>query len=74
MISLTANEDADKGMNIMVGRYITPEILLRYEMSLEDSQDYTVNLEYWISQRISLQSYYSQARESGIELNWSKDY
>jgi len=57
-----------------VGRYITPEILLKYEMSLEDSQDYTVNLEYWINRRLSLQSYFSQAKESGIEVNWSKDY
>ena len=47
---------------------------LKYQQSLEDNGDYTVNLEYWISRHLSLQSYYSERRSSGVELNWSRDY
>ena len=74
MIQLKQSEDQDQSLSLVVGKYITPQILLKYEQSLSDNQVYSLNLEYWINRHLRLQSFYSEQRHSGVEAIWRKDY
>jgi hypothetical protein len=74
MMQLRAGENPDEGLSLVVGKYVTPQILLKYEQSLKDRQKYTVNAEYWLTRNLRIETRLSQAHSTGIELNWSTDY
>lgn len=74
MIQLKQSEEKDQDLSLVVGKYITPQVLLKYEQSLSERQTYTVRLEYWITRHLSLQSFYSEQRSSGVEARIRKDY
>lgn len=74
MIQLKQDEDQDQGLSLVVGKYITPQVLLKYEQSLSEGQSHTVHLEYWINRYLSLQTFYSERKQSGVELRVRKDY
>lgn len=74
MMQLQAGEDPDDGLSLVVGKYVTPQILLKYEQSLKDRQKYTVNAEYWLTRNLRIETRLSETRSTGIELNWSTDY
>jgi autotransporter translocation and assembly factor TamB len=66
--------NAGAGTSLEIGKYLTPEILLQYEIDLSTGRGLGVSMEYRISQRIRVNTHFSQVDRSGIELNWSKDY
>jgi hypothetical protein len=74
MMQLRAGENPDEGLSLVVGKYVTPQILLKYEQSLKDRQKYTVNAEYWLSRQLRIETRLSETQSTGIELNWSTDY
>jgi hypothetical protein len=59
---------------LVVGKYLNSRTLIKYEQNLENTGSYLVNLEYVLTRRIKLETYVDQASETGIEINWSKDY
>jgi hypothetical protein len=60
---------------LMVGKFITPDIVLKYNQSLEKSGTYFMNLEYTLNRYFKLISTYGQGEEaSGAELRWFKRY
>jgi autotransporter translocation and assembly factor TamB len=59
----------------MVGKFITPDIMLKYHQSLEKSGTYFMTLEYSLNRYFKLVSTYGQGEEaSGGEIQWSKRY
>ena len=74
MMQLRAGENPDEGLSLVVGKYVTPQILLKYEQSLKDRQKYTVNAEYWLTRNLRIETRLSETRSTGIELNWGTDY
>ncbi|UCE03698.1 MAG: translocation/assembly module TamB [Candidatus Latescibacterota bacterium] len=65
---------AGAGTSLEIGKYLTPEILVQYEIDLQTGRGLGVSLEYRLSQRVRLNTHFSQVDRSGIELNWTKDY
>lgn len=69
MVDLGTNSAG--GSTLMVGKYLTPRILLKYNKSLEKSGTYFMTLEYTLSRYFRLLSTYGQGEEgSGLELRW----
>ncbi|PID81034.1 hypothetical protein CSB20_04435 [bacterium DOLZORAL124_64_63] len=63
--------DSQGGSTLMVGKFLTPRILLKYNKSLEKSGTYFMTLEYTLSRYFRLLSSYGQGEEgSGLELRW----
>jgi hypothetical protein len=59
---------------LVVGKYLNNRTLLKYEQNLENSGTYLINLEYLLTKRIKFETFIDQASETGMEINWSKDY
>jgi len=67
--------DSSGGSTFMVGKFISPEIMVKYHASLEHSGTYFMTLEYTLSRYFKLVSTYGQGEEaSGAEIQWSKRY
>jgi len=67
--------DSNGDSTIMVGKFITPRVLLKYNQSLEKSGTYFMTMEYRLSQYFKLLSTYGQGEEaSGLELKWTRRY
>jgi translocation and assembly module TamB len=63
-----------KKTSLTVAKYLSRRTLLRYEQDVWRGNDLELNLEYWLTQRLKLESHYSKNRQSGVEMNWSRDY
>jgi hypothetical protein len=48
--------------------------LIKYEQNLENTGAYLLNLEYYLTKSVKFETYIDQASETGLEINWSKDY
>ncbi len=73
MVEMGSDSQGDN--TIMVGKFITPKILLKHNQSLEKSGTYYMTLEYALSRYFKFISTYGQGEEaSGLELKWSKRY
>jgi hypothetical protein len=48
--------------------------MLKYEQSLESAAGFLINLEYYVTQRLKLETFIDEKSETGIEINWSRDY
>ncbi len=67
--------DSSGGSTLMVGKFITPDIILKYNQSLENSGTYFMTLEYSLNRYFKMVTTYGQGEEaSGAELRWSKRY
>ena len=67
--------DSQGGSTIAAGKYIGPQILLKYHQSLEASGTYFMTLEYFVTSMIRVVSTYGQGEEaSGLELKWLRRY
>jgi len=59
---------------LVVGKYLNSRTLIKYEQNLENTGAYLINLEYVLTKRIKFETFIDQASETGVEINWSKDY
>jgi autotransporter translocation and assembly factor TamB len=73
MVQMGSDSSGDS--TLMVGKFITPDIVLKYSQSLEKSGTYFMNLEYSLNRYFKVITTYGQGEEaSGGELRWSKRY
>ena len=67
--------DSAGGSTLVLGKYINPRLLLKYNQSLEMSGTYFMTMEYTLSRVFKLISTYGQGEESsGLELRWQRRY
>jgi hypothetical protein len=67
--------DTEGGGRLVLGKFINPKLLLKYQLSLERSGTYLMTLEYSLSQAFKLISSYGQGEDaSGLELRWLRRY
>ncbi len=59
---------------LTVGKYINSRTMLKYEQGLENTANFLVNLEYQITRQFKLETFIDQDSETGLELNWSREY
>jgi hypothetical protein len=59
---------------LIVGKYLNNKTLLKYEQNLDDPSAYLINLEYFLTKRIKLETFIDQMSNTGAEINWTRDY
>ena len=73
MISLEQSGSTSDRASLVVGKYLSPRVLVKYVHDLEE-QGYSVNMEYWLRGGLRLMTTTSRYNQSGMELNWTRDY
>jgi len=74
VISLEQSEDTADRASLVVGKYLSPRVLLKYVLDLEEGRGYAINVEYWLRGGLRVLTTTSRYNRSGMELNWSHDY
>ncbi len=59
---------------LTVGKYLNTRTMLKYEQGLENTANFLINLEYQLTKRFKIETFIDQSQETGLELNWSKEY
>lgn len=72
MLSIRRAEGTDSQSSLVVGKYLTPRALLKYEQALESATSFFINLEYALSRHFKLETLIGTQGKSGIEIGWSK--
>ena len=62
------------GNALVIGKYLSPRILLKYEQAIQSSADFLVNLEYLLTRRLRVETFYGRQSQSGAEINWISEY
>lgn len=71
---LTLSRGRDGQSTLTIGKYVTRRALLKYEQSLEESATFLIDLEYFLTQTLRLETFLGQQQQSGLEFNWTRDY
>lgn len=73
---VTINQGArdDQASSLVLGKYLSPKVLLSYEQFLDADSNFRVKLEYNLSRSFDIQTTVGQGDASGIDLLWSRDY
>ncbi len=74
MVTFQQSTRDPKKSALLVGKYLNSRTMIKYEQGLENTTEFLINLEYYLTRRLKLETYIDQASETGIEINWSKDY
>ncbi len=67
------NEQAG-GRSVVIGKYISTRVLLKYEQALGDRAMFFVNLEYLLTKHFRLETLIGHESQSAVELNWTKEH
>lgn len=59
---------------LTVGKYINSRTMLKYEKGIENTANFLINLEYQITRQFKLETFIDQNSETGLEINWSREY
>ena len=74
LISYNQAADQDESSSLMVGKYLSPKLLVKYEQLLDRRNAYFVRLDYTLSRYFRLETSVGQGTESGLELKWAREY
>jgi translocation and assembly module TamB len=70
----SARGTGDTGSALVVGKYITPELLVSYEQALKEKSTSYIVLEYMLTRYIKLETLYSNQSKTGLGLSVEKNY
>ena len=71
---VTVHDEMGGGASLEAGKYLSPNLYLRYRHGLEEDSGQSVGLEYRFSDHFSLESQYGSTRDSGVDLLFSLDF
>lgn len=74
MVTIRRARNGGKGNALLIGKYITRKVLLKYEQALENRESFYVNLEYFLSRHLKVETLFGHQNQSGADLTWSADY
>ena len=74
LVQLRQREGDEEQLSLVVGKYLSPRVLLSYDQGLASGTDFVVNLEYWLTRHLRLETQSSRQSQSAIEMNWARDY
>ncbi|HKK73358.1 MAG TPA: translocation/assembly module TamB domain-containing protein [Candidatus Krumholzibacteria bacterium] len=60
--------------SLVVGQYLSPDVIVQYEQVLEEGAAALIRLEYAMTRSIRLETVASQGEGSGVQIEWRKDY
>ena len=73
-LTIAPRDDDDQTTALTVGKYLNPQVLVRYEQLLDEESAFFVHLDYSFWKDIELHTQVSQGQESGAEIKWEKDW
>lgn len=74
MIRIGGESSEGGGSSLVIGKYISPKVLLKYEQVLEDRTRFFVNLEYFLTRHFKVETLIGHQSQSAVEFNWTSDY
>ena len=60
--------------SLVVGQYLSPDVIVQYEQVLEEGAAALIRLEYAMTRSIRLETVATQGEGSGVQIEWRKDY
>jgi autotransporter translocation and assembly factor TamB len=73
----TASQEADttqSSSSLTIGKYIGSNLLLTYQQDLTSGNNFEIVVQYWLAGGFKLETHTQRYRQSGVVLNWSRDY
>jgi hypothetical protein len=74
LVSYKPAEGEDQASSLIIGKYLSPKVMVNYEQVLDRDTAFFVHLHYVLNRYVKIQTTISQGGQSGIELKWSRDY
>ena len=73
VLSLNPSGGSTGESSVVVGKYLSPRALLKYEQALDSAAGFFVSLEYTLTRGLALVTL-AGTQQSGAEISWSRDY
>lgn len=73
MVQIRSGREGQNGRALIIGKYLSRRLLVKYEQLLEEAT-FLINLEYFLTRRLKVETLYGRSDQSGIELDWTKEY
>ncbi len=73
LVSIEPSADDENATSLVVGKYLDPKVVLRYEQVMSDESAWYVHLDYLVTSFLKLHSVISEGAESGLEMMWYLD-
>jgi hypothetical protein len=73
LVSIREGSGPEQGSALVLGKYLSPRILLKYEQQLGTEGSFLFNLEYLLTRAVRLETLAGE-EQSGIEVTWQRDY
>ncbi len=74
IITYGQGADPESQSSLIVGKYLSPKVLMKYEKVLDKESAYFVHLNYTLDRNFKIETTYSQGGKSGVAVKWHKDY
>ncbi len=71
---VTVHQDVQYGSSLEAGKYLSPDLYLRYRHNLGEEGGQNVGLEYRLYDWLSLESQIGDTRDSGVDVVYSFDF
>lgn len=71
---VTVHQEAQYGSSLEAGKYLSPDLYLRYRHNLSTEGGQNVGLEYRITDWFSVESQVGDARDSGVDMVYTFDF
>ena len=74
MVTIAEGRAPEEGTALVVTKYLSQRVLLKYEQALSDWSLFFLTLEYRFFGNFDLQTVVGRNNQSGAELKWAHDY
>jgi hypothetical protein len=74
MVTIRSGTTAEESGAVVVGKYLNPRLLIKYERLLEKQAAQFVNLEYSLTRRFKVDALYGRNDQQAIGIEWSNEY
>lgn len=74
VVSIQRAKGEDRRRSLVLGKYVSRRALLKYEQALEEWGSFFVNLEYFLTEQVKVETLIGRQSQSALEVNWTRDY
>jgi autotransporter translocation and assembly factor TamB len=74
LVTIGRSSGQEGGTSLVIGKYLSPKVLLKYEQALEERARFFVNLEYFLSRHFKIETLIGHQSQSAVEFNWTREY
>jgi translocation and assembly module TamB len=74
MVSIQQGSAPNSGDALIIGKYLSPDVLLKYEVGLKSGAGSSISLQYLLTRHFQIETLMGQRTQSGVMVNWKNDY